>query len=201
MGIFNSNKTKFYQQIQPYIDCGVLRPVYSGKYMCILSVGDFYYVACPYLMPGGNKPIAIKMPSSDYVRKYVYDEKRFLDFVKFIVNDLQKNKVLIAFFPLELLDTWKSSIAQKREKHGNAVSPLMDPELEAELVAFSKSHSQEPDALINASASPNPSRPVMSKNWTCTCGREHPSYVSTCTCGVNKRDVQQTLRKTEGTME
>ena len=27
-------------------------------------------------------------------------------------------------------------------------------------------------------------------NWKCTCGKEHPAYVSSCSCGVNKRDVQ-----------
>ena len=26
-------------------------------------------------------------------------------------------------------------------------------------------------------------------NWTCTCGRVNASYVSTCNCGVNKREV------------
>lgn len=24
--------------------------------------------------------------------------------------------------------------------------------------------------------------------WQCSCGRAHPAYVSTCTCGLNKRE-------------
>lgn len=26
--------------------------------------------------------------------------------------------------------------------------------------------------------------------WTCACGRKNPKYVSTCTCGVNRRDMK-----------
>jgi len=34
---------------------------------------------------------------------------------------------------------------------------------------------------------PNPTGP----SWTCSCGRVHAPYVSTCPCGVNKRDLQE----------
>lgn len=33
--------------------------------------------------------------------------------------------------------------------------------------------------------------PVRTANgWRCSCGKEHPAFVSTCVCGVNKRDVK-----------
>ena len=31
--------------------------------------------------------------------------------------------------------------------------------------------------------------PAPQKGWTCTCGREHPAYESSCVCGMSKRDV------------
>ena len=27
--------------------------------------------------------------------------------------------------------------------------------------------------------------------WTCTCGRTHPPYVSSCVCGVSKKDIHK----------
>lgn len=32
--------------------------------------------------------------------------------------------------------------------------------------------------------------PVPARMWRCTCGKEHPAYVSSCSCGTNKRDIQ-----------
>ena len=28
------------------------------------------------------------------------------------------------------------------------------------------------------------------EGWTCVCGATHPAYVSTCSCGTNKRDIK-----------
>jgi hypothetical protein len=28
-------------------------------------------------------------------------------------------------------------------------------------------------------------------NWTCSCGRTHPPYVSSCVCGVSKKDIHK----------
>lgn len=30
---------------------------------------------------------------------------------------------------------------------------------------------------------------LSTDNWKCTCGKDNPSYVTTCTCGVNKLDI------------
>lgn len=35
----------------------------------------------------------------------------------------------------------------------------------------------------------NASAPAGS--WTCTCGKVHPNYVSSCVCGVSKRDAMR----------
>lgn len=40
-------------------------------------------------------------------------------------------------------------------------------------------------APVNRSASP-----ASAGMWKCTCGKEHPAYVSSCSCGTNKRDIQ-----------
>ena len=38
--------------------------------------------------------------------------------------------------------------------------------------------------------------PAPQGGWTCTCGRGNAQYVSTCVCGINKRDAL-TSAKTE----
>ena len=30
---------------------------------------------------------------------------------------------------------------------------------------------------------------VTASKWKCTCGKEYPAYVSSCSCGVNRRDI------------
>lgn len=34
-----------------------------------------------------------------------------------------------------------------------------------------------------------PSQVASSDGWECKCGRYHPSYISTCPCGINRRDL------------
>ena len=34
-----------------------------------------------------------------------------------------------------------------------------------------------------------------SGEWICACGRKHPAYVSTCYCGISKRDAKQSKSK------
>lgn len=60
----------------------------------------------------------------------------------------------------------------------------------AELLYNTRLASGEPsDAETKTSEQNTPSSNAALSNWKCTCGREHPAYVSTCTCGVNKRDI------------
>ena len=33
--------------------------------------------------------------------------------------------------------------------------------------------------------------PPVSGGWTCTCGRNHPAYVSSCPCGVSKSQIKK----------
>ena len=46
-------------------------------------------------------------------------------------------------------------------------------------------------SIEKAEAEKNP--PIATLNtdgsWQCTCGRKHQSYVTSCVCGTNKRDV------------
>ena len=41
-----------------------------------------------------------------------------------------------------------------------------------------------PDEGRNSASAPDGS-------WTCTCGKVHPAYVSSCVCGVSKRDAMR----------
>jgi len=33
--------------------------------------------------------------------------------------------------------------------------------------------------------------PAKPGTWNCTCGRNHPNYVSSCVCGINKSDIKR----------
>ena len=47
-------------------------------------------------------------------------------------------------------------------------------------------------AVRTAAPSPSVRADVsMPGGWTCSCGRVHAPYVTTCTCGNNKREIQQ----------
>ena len=35
----------------------------------------------------------------------------------------------------------------------------------------------------------HPDMPVPENAWKCSCGRHHPQYVSSCVCGLNKREA------------
>lgn len=45
-------------------------------------------------------------------------------------------------------------------------------------------HTAVPSPSVRADVS-------MPGGWTCSCGRVHAPYVTTCTCGINKREIQQ----------
>ena len=48
----------------------------------------------------------------------------------------------------------------------------------------------KPAAFVNPA--PNVTRKATHtpSGWQCSCGRTHPAYVSSCTCGVNKSDIK-----------
>ena len=49
------------------------------------------------------------------------------------------------------------------------------------LVASSKPENHEFDADSNDS--------TRQSGWKCTCGKVHPTYVSSCSCGISKNDI------------
>lgn len=55
------------------------------------------------------------------------------------------------------------------------------------LVASSKPENHEFDEVNSA--------PAQAAGWKCTCGKEHPTYVSSCSCGISKNDVLLTKGK------
>ena len=42
-------KIEFYEKIKPYFDAGLVREIYNSDHLCILSVGERVYVACPFV--------------------------------------------------------------------------------------------------------------------------------------------------------
>ena len=55
------------------------------------------------------------------------------------------------------------------------------------LVASSKPENHEFDTDSNDS--------TKRSGWKCTCGKEHPTYVSSCSCGISKNDILVTKGK------
>ena len=48
-----------------------------------------------------------------------------------------------------------------------------------------------PSSVQSPAVTPAPSAPARTPgNWRCSCGKEHPAYVSTCSCGGNKWDAR-----------
>ena len=88
-----------------------------------------------------------------------------------------------------ILSAWISSVvlyaigetAEKCEYMSEALAELRlnTPRAEEESVMRSS-----PKAVIKKASGHTPT------GWICTCGAEHPAYVSSCGCGVNKRDIK-----------
>ena len=62
---------------------------------------------------------------------------------------------------------------------------LIANEQEEEQPAAAPGVKKTASASVSYSAAPTPAG-----MWKCTCGKEYPAYVSSCSCGVNKRDIQ-----------
>ena len=81
------------------------------------------------------------------------------------------------------------------------VAALPDAQLHQEILELREQLRNMPNSE-KANADPNPpaqsnsrpfyipdTPPAPQKGWTCTCGREHPAYESSCVCGISKRDI------------
>lgn len=58
-------------------------------------------------------------------------------------------------------------------------------------VKESKSEYEGKDGARKNGLSTNVENNRTTNNWHCSCGRDNASYVSTCTCGKNKRDIEK----------
>ena len=54
--------------------------------------------------------------------------------------------------------------------------------------AISMQRSAQGSARVTASAA---TQPTSADGWTCSCGRTHAGYVSSCVCGVTKWEIKQ----------
>lgn len=87
---------------------------------------------------------------------------------------------------------------------GELVDKVCD--IEVHLASMKKTQNAAPAANNAAPAATTAYAPVRSQaavrstapvpnGWTCTCGRNHPSYETSCICGVTKRDAMLAKNK------
>jgi hypothetical protein len=111
---------------------------------------------------------------------------------------------LIAIFVNIILSVKFSEIADEKGYNGKnyfwlcfflgsigfiMVAALPDLTLRYYLNQFQSNSTQQP--IKNQSNTPMTERsaPPPQGSWVCTCGQVNANYVSSCSCGVNKRDV------------
>ena len=60
---------------------------------------------------------------------------------------------------------------------------------QAEQLYYLRLIANEPEEDEQEKAQRSSTATVTASKWKCTCGKEYPAYVSSCSCGVNKRDI------------
>ena len=87
--------------------------------------------------------------------------------------------ILVAWFTALLIEGFACIVASSENKEASYATP--QPQGSAfrnVVVKQTQSPVSTPAAGVNYDGS-----------WNCTCGRKNSSYVSTCTCGTNKREI------------
>lgn len=123
-----SNKKLFYEKLWPYFDEGMVREIYSSDHLCILSLGERLYVACPFLLID-NQPYGIYM-NPPVMRKIVKNNRKFYSVLNGIFDDIELNKDLIFIFSNEKIAFWKKWIEENKNVN------KMDEKLEKEISLF-----------------------------------------------------------------
>ena len=107
----NQTKELFYQKMQPYFDNGIVREVCASEFMCVLSIGEQIYVACPFVLLD-NSPFGIFMNHS-VLKKMVVNERKFFSLLKNIIENIYEYKQLVFYFSEDNLEKLKSSVSGK----------------------------------------------------------------------------------------
>ena len=124
-------KDAFYDKMKIYFDNGIIREIYSSDYMCILSLGEVFYIACPYVLIN-DSPIGIYVPNQ-YMKVHVNDNKLVYSMLKAISKNVEKNKNIIFDFPPDGLDKYREYIETNKKINCN-----IDYKLEEEIIQMGK---------------------------------------------------------------
>ena len=117
--------------MQPYFDNKVVREVCASEFMCVLSVGEQIYVACPYMLID-NSPFGIFMNHS-ILKKMVEDKYKFYALIKDIIKNIDDYKQLVFYFSKENLENLKKSVRGKISNKN-----YIDYDFEEELIESNK---------------------------------------------------------------
>ncbi len=125
------NKELFYQKMQPYFDAGIVREVYRSDSLCMLSVGEKVYVACPYLL-WADHPYGIYM-NEKVMLDIAQVNGELFTIIEQMLGDLNRYKRILYYFHSERIDYWKQWIVDNR-----AFPTKMNPKLEKKLKKLEK---------------------------------------------------------------
>lgn len=126
------DKEKFYEQMQPYFEQGLVREIYSSDHLCMLCFGELCYVACPYVFLD-NAPFGVYVTHNS-MRKLAQKNRLIYPYVNEVISDLSVGKNMFYDFPIDKIDVWKKWIADTRL----TAKPKIDHQLEFELSGMSK---------------------------------------------------------------
>ncbi len=131
-----NKKKKFYKMLEPYFQQGLVREIYSSNDACVLSVGEIYYVVCPYLIID-NIPLGLKL-SQDHIKEVIEDKELFDLVIENVFNDFDKKKDMVFPFSKGDLESYKEWI---KECKTDGISEV-DYNFEEELAQMSKGKSR-----------------------------------------------------------
>ena len=100
------------------------------------------------------------------------DVEGFLAFLGTVIGG-----ILVAWFTALLVEGFATIVARNEE--GNCEAPVTGS-------AFSNIVVKDTPAVSTTSKAAGVN---YDGSWNCSCGRKNSSYVSTCTCGKNKREI------------
>lgn len=132
-------KNLFYKKMRPYFDNGILREICSTDDFSVMSLGEIYYVACPFSLLA-DEPYGIYM-NQNVLRKIMKDVSEFYATLQDIINDLANCKKIFFYFSIEDINLYKQWIKE------NAHAIRYDYDFEAELKELSKNCPKREDSV------------------------------------------------------
>ncbi len=133
MGFDNTaERERFYREMQPYFDEGIIRVICSGDHYCIFALGEVAYVAGYFLYE--DDPEAKDCPKGFFLNhkvalKIVNDPKYIYLIIASLFEEADKNHKALFFFPEEKLPVWKNWIAANKARGKTNIDPKFEKRL------------------------------------------------------------------------